>query len=154
MADSARSYIVTAIAVVIGGIIFMSPKVGTTTPAAATAATRPSTQAPIPDDQAPAQRITQVQIIRPGDFPDTAVENTLRKKCEGEWRDDFRMRVYCEKQQREAARTLTEGSPQDVPSDKASVVRSKCAADWPDDYRMRVYCEKQQYTAFRELGRR
>jgi hypothetical protein len=45
---------------------------------------------------APAQSFAQVQIIRPGDFPDTPVENTLRQKCEREWPDDFRMRAYCE----------------------------------------------------------
>jgi hypothetical protein len=40
---------------------------------------------------------SQVQIIRPGDFPDAAVENRLRQKCQKDWPEDFRMRVYCEK---------------------------------------------------------
>jgi hypothetical protein len=102
----------------------------------------------------PSQGFAQVQVITPGDFPDRAIENTLRQKCESEWRDDFRMQAYCEKQQREAAWTLTEGVPADIPSDKASIVRGKCASDWPADYRMRLYCEKQQYSAIRELGRR
>jgi hypothetical protein len=51
MADSARSYIVTAVAVIIGGIIFMSPKENSTSTSGAPAAAT-STQIPIPDDQA------------------------------------------------------------------------------------------------------
>src|SRR3954454_18645344 len=103
---------------------------------------------------APAQGFAQVQATWPGDFPDTAIEKTLRRKCETEWRGDLPMRAYCEKQQREATGTLSEGSPQDIPSDKASIVRAKCAGEWPEDYQMRVYCEKQQYSAIRQLGRR
>jgi hypothetical protein len=53
MADSARPYIVTAVAVIVGAIIFMSPKNNSTSTTGATAAaTSTSTQIPIPDDQA------------------------------------------------------------------------------------------------------
>jgi hypothetical protein len=96
----------------------------------------------------------QVQIIRPGDFPDASVENMLRQKCEREWPDDFRMRAYCEKLQREGASTVRGEPPSDISGDKVAIVKRKCAAEWPDDFRMRAYCEKLQYTAIRELGRR
>jgi len=48
---SRRPYIVTAVAVIIGGLIFLSPKENNTNTTAATAAAT-STQIPIPDDQA------------------------------------------------------------------------------------------------------
>jgi hypothetical protein len=94
----------------------------------------------------------QVQIIRPGDFPDTAVEIQLRQKCERDWPADFQMRAYCEKQQREAARVLSQEGPPGIQGDQAIGVRRKCAADWPADFQMRVYCEKQQGEALQVLS--
>lgn len=51
-------------------------------------------------------REEQVPIIRPDDVSDPTPEQMLRDKCEREWPDDFRMRDYCEKQQREGFQTL------------------------------------------------
>ncbi|MCK4307222.1 hypothetical protein KAW50_03230 [candidate division WOR-3 bacterium] len=78
-------------------------------------------------------------------------ERIIEKHCAREWPDDFRMRAYCEKQQREGLATLKLGKPNDISGKDFQVVRSKCAREWPDDFRMRAYCEKQQFEAIREL---
>ncbi len=82
--------------------------------------------------------------------PDDSVAAPLiRSKCLTEWKDDFRMRKYCEDQQQEAlealrARQLT---------GPLAKIRSNCAKEWRDDFRMRDYCEKQQLEALRGLSR-
>lgn len=81
-------------------------------------------------------------------------EQTLQAKCRSEWGDDFRMRAYCEKQQRESLQTLSMGSPPDIPQDQFISVRRRCTGEWPGDYRMQAYCEKQQFGAIRELRKR
>jgi TPR repeat protein len=84
----------------------------------------------------------------------SGAEGVLRDKCSNDWKDDFRMRAYCEQQQREAVQKLSNGSPTDVPPERFATVRRKCANDWPTDYKMRAYCEGQQYAAIRQLGNR
>ncbi len=83
------------------------------------------------------------------DFSDA--EKVIRRHCEREWPDDYNMRSYCTKQQRQALSILKQGRPNDIPEQVFAEVRSKCAAEWPDDYNMRQYCEKQQFDAYREL---
>ena len=78
------------------------------------------------------------------------VDQTIREKCAREWPDDFRMRAYCEKRQREALPKLV--SPATPSSDEANVIRSKCAREWPDDFRMRAYCEEKQRDGLRALS--
>lgn len=64
------------------------------------------------------------------------------------------MRSFCEKQQREAVRTLAMGKPGDISQDEFASVRNRCAGEWLGDFQMRAYCEKQQFEAIRELKRR
>lgn len=78
-------------------------------------------------------------------------EQVIRRNCAREWPDDYSMRNYCIKQQREALAILKKGRPHDIPEDVFARIRSKCAAEWPEDYTMRQYCEKQQFDAYREL---
>jgi hypothetical protein len=58
-------------------------------------------------------------------------------KCAKDWPDDFRMRAYCEEQQRAGASNL---SSRTMTTSDQQTIRSKCATDWPDDFRMRDYC--------------
>jgi hypothetical protein len=83
---------------------------------------------------------------------DTA-DQTLRAHCLSEWTDDFRMRSYCERQQKEAVQALEMGRPQDISQDEFASVRRRCAGEWPTDFRMREYCERQQHNGIRELRR-
>lgn len=85
------------------------------------------------------------------DFSDA--EKVIRQHCEREWPDDYNMRSYCTRQQRQALAILKRGRPNDIPEEVFAGIRSKCAAEWPDDYHMRQYCEKQQCDAYRELER-
>ena len=78
-------------------------------------------------------------------------EQVIKRYCEREWPNDYSMRSYCIKQQRDALATLKRGRPGDIPNDVFASVRDNCAREWPDDYSMRVYCEQQQFKAFREL---
>lgn len=81
----------------------------------------------------------------------SGAEQIIREHCEREWPNDYSMRSFCVRQQREALDTLKRGRPDDIPEDVFEGIRSKCAADWPEDYNMRRYCEQQQYNAYREL---
>lgn len=76
---------------------------------------------------------------------------TITQHCEADWPDDFRMRAFCEQQQRNGLNTLNQGKPDDISEGEFSTIRSSCTRDWPDDFRMRAFCEEQQYKAVREL---
>jgi hypothetical protein len=80
-------------------------------------------------------------------------ERTIREHCEREWPNDYNMRSFCVKQQREALNALKRGRPSDIPEEVFAGIRRKCASDWPEDYNMRRYCEKQQFDSYRELER-
>lgn len=80
-------------------------------------------------------------------------DRIIKEHCTREWPDDFAMRAYCEKKQREGLATLKLGKPNDISEEDFQVIRSKCAREWPDDFAMRAYCEKKQFEAIRELRR-
>lgn len=82
---------------------------------------------------------------------DSEAEQVIRRHCEREWPDDYTMRNYCLKQQREALAVLEQGRPDDIPEEVFAGIRSKCANEWPEDYNMRRYCEQQQFNSYREL---
>jgi hypothetical protein len=114
-----------------------------------TAASAAPQQAPSMDERAqlraePAQPRQTASYVE--------AEEILRLHCEREWPDDFNMRAYCMKQQREAVARLREGRPSNIPEDVFASVRAKCARAWPDDYSMRIYSEQQQFDAYRELN--
>jgi len=75
----------------------------------------------------------------------------IEQKCTEEWPNDFRMRRYCQEQQREGIATLSRGQPASVNRDAFMIIRGKCAEEWPRDFKMRAYCETQQYESYRAL---
>ena len=78
-------------------------------------------------------------------------EDTIGTFCLSEWHDDFAMRAYCEKKQRDAVRALALGRPTDIAENEFAMVRRHCAGEWPNDFSMRAYCEQKQFTAIRDL---
>ena len=78
-------------------------------------------------------------------------QQIIQRKCAEEWPNDFRMRSYCEGQQREALGKLSGGQPVDIQADAFRIIRGKCAEEWPRDFRMRAYCESQQSEGYRAL---
>lgn len=86
---------------------------------------------------------------KPDEYSDAS--KVIKEKCESDWPDDFRMRSYCEKQQKESVEKLKAGKPKDITGREYAIVHKKCTADWAKDYRMRQYCEEKQFEALREL---
>lgn len=78
-------------------------------------------------------------------------EQVIRQHCKNTYPDDYTMRNFCTKEQRQALAALKEGRPRDIPEGVFVQVRNKCAADYPEDYAMRQYCEKEQFDSYREL---
>lgn len=81
---------------------------------------------------------------------DTA-DRMIEDHCKEQWPDDFRMRAYCEEQQRSALEQLSQDHPDDIPDDAFDQIRSMCALQWPTDFAMRRYCEVEQIKAYRQL---
>ena len=75
----------------------------------------------------------------------------IEQKCAAEWPNDFRMRSYCQDQQRQGVAALSQGRPQAVSQDAYAIIRGKCAQEWPQDFKMRSYCESQQYEGYYAL---
>jgi hypothetical protein len=99
------------------------------------------------------QTISAQIAPQPGSEDEFAnIDAVIRHHCDHEWPDDFSMRAYCIKQQREAAMKLRLGRPTDVPEEVFSTIRRKCAQEWPDDFAMRVYCEEQQVEGYRRVA--
>lgn len=80
-------------------------------------------------------------------------EEIIKRHCEQEWGDNYRMRVHCESKQKEAVAKLRRGAPNGIPSEVFTQIRTRCAKEWPDDYAMRVHCEDKELKAFAELQR-
>jgi len=76
-------------------------------------------------------------------------ETTLRAKCEEEWNTDFRMRSYCESQQKDALAALRQRT---ISTSDTAAIRRQCSSEWPRDFRMMNYCEEQQLQALGSLG--
>lgn len=51
----------------------------------------------------------QTSAMSPGELllSPSAQDSAIRAKCQSEWRDDFQMQAFCQKQQREAVSTLS-----------------------------------------------
>lgn len=81
---------------------------------------------------------------------DTA-NQMIEDHCKEQWPDDFRMRAYCEQQQRSALEQLSQDRPDDIPEDAFDQIRSMCSLQWPTDFAMRQYCEAEQLKAYRQL---
>jgi hypothetical protein len=78
-------------------------------------------------------------------------DEVIARHCEREWPDDYNMRAYCIKQQRDAVASLKSTMHPEIPTAVLQQIRRKCAREWPDDYNMRHYCEQQQLTAYRQM---
>ena len=78
-------------------------------------------------------------------------EEIIDRHCEQEWPDDYSMRAYCLKEQREALEELKRHNPTDIPGDVFNSIRAKAAAEWPNDFSMRLYMEKEQVESYREI---
>jgi hypothetical protein len=77
---------------------------------------------------------------------------TIAHHCESQWPQDFRMRAYCEGQQREALHVLSLGNSSGVPKEDFDTLRRHCEVQWPGDFKMRAYCEEQQVKGIRLLS--
>lgn len=80
----------------------------------------------------------------------TGAPFNVAAKCAEDWSTDFAMRVFCEKQQREALEKLNARS---MTTPDQRTIRTKCTTDWPEDYSMRNFCEERQLQALEQLGR-
>jgi len=94
------------------------------------------------------------------------IAGSIRAQCAVQWPDDFRMRVYCEKQQREGLDKIA-GRGEFMKSKPAlQAIRLKCLKEWSKlgamrngertliiDFRMNNSCEEQQLKALGELSR-
>lgn len=80
-------------------------------------------------------------------------EEIIKRHCEQEWSDNYRMRVHCENKQREAVAKLRRGAPASIPPEVFAQIRSRCAKEWPENYVMREHCEDKELRAFAELQR-
>ncbi|GAB4161487.1 MAG: hypothetical protein Fur0021_34660 [Candidatus Promineifilaceae bacterium] len=80
-------------------------------------------------------------------------EEIIKRHCEQEWGDNYRMRVHCESKQKEAVAKLRRSAPDGIPSEVFTQIRTRCAREWPENYVMRVHCEDKELKAFVELQR-
>ena len=78
-------------------------------------------------------------------------DSGIRAKCEKDWPDDFQLRAFCERQQREARDKINGRA---MASGDRLTIRTKCLKDWPVDFQMQNFCEEQQLQALDTLQRR
>lgn len=97
-------------------------------------------------EEATARKYSATNLNVPSD-----ADQIIEQKCAEEWPSDFRMRRYCQEQQREGIVTLSQGQPASVSQEAFVIIRGKCAEEWPRDFRMRAYCEGQQYDGYHAL---
>lgn len=97
-------------------------------------------------EEATAKKYSATNLNVPSD-----ADQTIEQKCTEDWPNDFRMRKYCQDQQREAVKVLDRGQPASISHEAFIVIRGKCTDDWPRDFKMRAYCETQQFESYRAL---
>jgi hypothetical protein len=114
-------------------------------------------------------------ILTNSDLPDVpaatpssaAVERlaaSIRPKCALDWPDDFRMRAFCEKQQRASLDQIHSRNALMQSSPALTKIRLKCLTDWSKlgpmvngertlliDFRMNNHCEETQMKALASL---
>jgi len=102
-----------------------------------------------PSGVAPAQGSGSSIAANVDEYSDA--DEVIARHCEREWPDNYNMRAYCIKQQKEAVANLKSATHPEIPIAVLQQIRRKCAREWPDDYNMRHYCEQQQLTAYRQM---
>lgn len=82
-----------------------------------------------------------------------SIESTISRHCQNEWRVDYEMRAYCERQQRDGVRELTQlvQSNGGIPPAAFETALGGCNSDWPEDYQMMAYCVKRQIEGYNEV---
>ncbi len=80
-----------------------------------------------------------------------SIHADIREHCLKEWPEDFQLRAYCERQQREAVNKLAQGKPADITEAEYQQVMRQCISEWDKDFQLIEYCTRQQYEAIREL---
>lgn len=75
--------------------------------------------------------------------------SVIREGCQKEWGTDFKMRQFCESQQRDALAKINQ-RPMSATSD-LQAIRKQCLSEWPENFKMQDFCEEQQMKALREL---
>lgn len=71
--------------------------------------------------------------------------------CKNEWPDDFRMRSYCQEQQKKGYDNLLRSVPSGLTEEVYNTIKVLCKGEWPKDFRMRAYCEEQQIKGYNNL---
>lgn len=87
----------------------------------------------------------------PSDSADVAT--TIQQHCQVRWSNDYEMRAYCEKQQRNAVIELSQLSQTNggIAPEAFSTAFRNCTIRWPGDYEMRAYCLRQQIQGYRQV---
>jgi len=78
-------------------------------------------------------------------------DSIIKEYCHSQWGEDFAMRAYCEKTEKEAFQKIESSSYEDVPQDVLAKIRDKAAEQWPHEFGMRLHTEKEQVAAYRKL---
>jgi hypothetical protein len=81
---------------------------------------------------------------------DASVEGVIQQKCAADWPDNFTVRAFCVRTQREAVGKLAARRMDD--SQEHTTIRAKCGQDWPNDFLTRNFCEETELKSLRELG--
>ncbi len=58
-------------------------------------------------------------------------EQVIRRHCKQAYPDDYNMRNFCTKQQREALVVLKQGRPRDIPEEEFAQIRNKVRGGLP-----------------------
>jgi hypothetical protein len=80
-------------------------------------------------------------------------EPVISKHCSEKYPDNFEMRAYCLKSQREGVLKLREPFPSDIPTAARDTILDLCEKKYPSNFEMRAYCQKTQMAGYREINR-
>ncbi len=80
-----------------------------------------------------------------------SVDTTIKRNCQKEWGDNYRMVAYCIKQQKKAYSRLDYPCPSRVPSYVCEKIKTTCGKEWEENYRMVLYCTRKQSEAYLKL---
>jgi hypothetical protein len=101
---------------------------------------------------------TQVQVSGLSSMVSSGIdtvttEPVISKHCTERHPDNFEMRAYCLKSQREGVLKLREPFPSDIPTAARETILDLCEKKNPSNFEMRAYCQKNQIAGYREINR-
>ncbi len=79
-------------------------------------------------------------------------ETIILNYCKTEWPDDTDMQEYCQEQQLESWKNLSNDQPNNVSNEQYSIIVNQCAEDWGNDYSMQEYCREQQFDGVTQIN--